>query len=51
MTMDDFHGTKLLGQRQDASPSGPGSGGSNTFLELIANPFVAAVCSSTLPEL
>lgn len=34
-----------LGRRQDASSGSTGGGGNTTFLDLIANPFVAAVRS------
>lgn len=45
--MHGFYGIESLERRQDASPGSLGSGESNTFLELIANPFVAAVCFSS----
>lgn len=41
--MDDFLTLQLLGRRQDASSGSTGNGGSKAFLDLIANPFVAAV--------
>lgn len=39
--MDDYLEIQRVGRRQSA----PSSGGGNTFLDLIANPFVAAVCA------
>lgn len=47
MTMDGFRELQRLRPRQDASSGSVGTGESNTFLDLIANPFLAAVSFSS----
>jgi hypothetical protein len=48
--MDGFRELQRLRPRQDASSGSVGSGESNTFLDLIANPFLAAVSFSSTQD-